>query len=74
MQNVAIGDNLHEMSKPIFWENKNINVSSAEENLKYFSVFFFFFFSPENRLWHFMQIVAIEDNLHELLKPIFWEK
>ena len=25
-------------------------------------------------LWHFMQIVSSRDNLHELLKPIFWEK
>ena len=31
MQIVSYRDNLHEMSKPIFWENKkNINLSSAE--------------------------------------------
>ena len=39
---------------------------SAE--VKYFSYFF-----PENRLWHFMQIVSIGDNLHEMSKPICWE-
>ena len=33
----------------------------------------FFKFSPENRLWHFMQIVSLEDFAHHLWKPIFWE-
>ena len=33
----------------------------------------FFLFSPE-RIWHFLQIVSIRDNLHELSKPIFWDK
>ena len=33
----------------------------------------FFLFSPE-RIWHFLQIVSIRDNLHELPKPIFWDK
>ena len=32
----------------------------------------FFLFFPENRLWHFMQIVSY--NLHEMPNPIFWEK
>ena len=32
MQSVSIGDNLHEMSNPVSWENKKkyFNVSSAE--------------------------------------------
>ena len=32
MLNVCIGENLHEMSKPVFWENKKkyFNMSSAE--------------------------------------------
>ena len=34
----------------------------------------FFIYFPENRLWHFMQIVSLEDSLHEISKPIFWEK
>ena len=28
----------------------------------------FFLFFPENRIWHFMQIVSIGDNLHEMSK------
>ena len=34
----------------------------------------FVLFSPENRIWHLMQIVSIEDNLHEMSNPIFWKK
>ena len=30
--------------------------------------------SKENRLWNFMQIVSLGDNLHEMSKPVFWEK
>ena len=41
----------------------------VEDILKHFS-----FFSQENRLWHFMQIVSRGDNLHEILKPVFWRK
>ena len=26
---------------------------------------------PENRLWHFMQIVSYGDNLHKKSEPIF---
>ena len=33
-----------------------------------------FLFFPEDRIWHFMQIVSIGDNLQEILKPVFWEK
>ena len=29
---------------------------------------------PENRFWHFMQIVSIEYNEHQMSKPDFWEK
>ena len=34
----------------------------------------FFLFSPENRIWHFMQIVSTGDNLHEMSYPVFWKK
>ena len=34
----------------------------------------FFLFFPENRIWHFMQIVSIGDNLHWMSKTVFWEK
>ena len=42
-------------------------VNSADDKL----IIFFLIF-PKNRVWHFMQIVSNEDNLHELSKPIFW--
>ena len=41
---------------------------SADNILKYFFLFF-----PENRIRHFMQIVSIGDNLHEMSNPVFWE-
>ena len=34
----------------------------------------FFLFFPENRIWHFKQIVSWGDNLLEMSKPVFWEK
>ena len=33
----------------------------------------FFLFFPENRIWHFMQIVSSGDNLHAMSNPVFWE-
>ena len=38
----------------------------ANNILKYYSLFFL-----ENRIWHFMQIVSLEDNVHEVSDPIF---
>ena len=35
---------------------------------------FLFFFPPENRIWHFMQIVSTRDNLHDMSNSVFWEK
>ena len=34
----------------------------------------FFLFFPENRIWHFMQIVSNGDNLHDMSKSVFWEQ
>ena len=34
----------------------------------------FFFISPENRIWHFMQIVSAGDYLHEMSNPVSWKK
>ena len=34
----------------------------------------FLVFSPENRIWYFMQIVSNGDNLHEMSNPVFWER
>ena len=33
-----------------------------------------FLFFPENKFWHFLQIVSWGNNLHEISKPIFLEK
>ena len=37
-----------------------------------FETFFLFFL--ENKIWHFMQIVSLGDNLHEVSDPIFFRK
>ena len=29
---------------------------------------------PENKIWHFMQIVSTGDNLHEMSIPVSWKK
>ena len=42
---------------------------SANNILKHFFLFFL-----ENGIWHFMQIVSLGDNLHEVSNLIFWEK
>ena len=34
----------------------------------------FFLVFPENKLWHFMQIASLGDNLHEMSEPVFMEK
>ena len=34
----------------------------------------FFLFFPENRIWHFMQIISLGDNLYEMSNPVCWEK
>ena len=31
-------------------------------------------FSNKKGLEHFMQIVSLGDNLHEMSNPVFWEK
>ena len=33
-----------------------------------------FLYFLENGLWQFLQIVFLGDNMHEIPKPIFWEK
>ena len=47
----------------------NLCAFSADKKLMIFFLFF-----PENRIWHFMQIVSLEDNLHDMSYPVFWEK
>ena len=43
-----------------------LGANSADDKLM---IFFLFFLA--NRIWHFMQIVSLGDNLHEVLNPIF---
>ena len=31
-------------------------------------------FFTENRIWDFMQIVSIRNNVHEMSNPVFWWK
>ena len=33
-----------------------------------------FLFFQENRIWHLMPVVSIEDNVHEMPNPVSWEK
>ena len=44
--------------------------NSADDKL----MMIFFLFFPENGIWHYMQIVFIGDNLHEMANPVSWEK
>ena len=37
-----------------------------------FKFFFIIIIFPENRFWHFMQIVSSGDRLHEISKPFFF--
>ena len=44
--------------------------NSADDKL----MIYIFLFSIENKSWHFMQIVFIGDNFHEMAKAVFREK
>ena len=39
---------------------------------KHFEIVFLFF--PENKIWHFVHIVSLGDNLHGMSNQVFWEK
>ena len=43
--------------------------NSADDKLMISSLIF-----HENRIWHFMQNVSSGDILHEISKPVFWDK
>ena len=69
----------HEISTYFLWKKK-IRMSSAT-NFNFYpsnsaddTLMIFFIFFLENRIWRFMQIVSIGDNLHQMSKPAFWEK
>ena len=40
---------------------------------RHLMIFLFLFFFPENRIWYFMQVVSLGNNLHEIPNPAFWE-
>ena len=81
---MQIGDNLHEMSDLVSGKNKKIiqNVIcrklmfsilwAIKQQTTYRNGTFLIF--PENTVWHFMQIVPIGDNMHEISNPVSWEK
>ena len=41
----------------------------SRRNFEIFTLFF-----PENRIWHFVQIISLGDNLHEMSNPISQKK
>ena len=60
------------------WLEESISISSnLWSNSAYVKLIFFLivsFFSPENMIWHFMQMVSQGDSLHAMSNPIFWKK
>ena len=56
------------------WQFKGLIFTILWENSADYEFMIFSLFSPENRLFHFMQIVSKGDYLNEVSKPIFWEK
>ena len=63
---IFINNHLWILTKPISLSQ----VNSADNKL----ILFFLSFFLENKIWHFMQIVSLEDSLYEMLNIIFWEK
>ena len=49
-----------------------LSVSGTNFNRQHFELVFLFFSGI--RLWQFMQIVSLGDKLHDMSKPVFWEK
>ena len=71
------------MTEIFFWQNLDMTELFCTDMLTFTTLWafsaddkmmLFFLFFPENRIWHFMQIVSLGDNLHEMSNPIFWEK
>ena len=54
------------------WYGLTLSTLGKIFSRRHFEIFFLFF--SENRIWHFMQIVSLGDNLHEMSNPVFWEK
>ena len=75
MQIVPLGDILHEM--PVYFQGRIEMLKGFLSKIMHGKLIFFLF-SPENRFWHFVQIVSKVysqgGKLHEMSKSIFWEK
>ena len=70
MQIVFNGDSLHEVSNPVFRENKktiSVCICCIKFSANDIEIFFLIFY--ENRFSHFMQVVS-----NEMSNPVFWEK
>ena len=50
MQIISSGDNLHKMSKPIFWEKSLLNLLREYNVVMMVKVQWFFFFFWENKI------------------------
>ena len=75
MQIVSLGDNLHEVSDPIFLENKKnvTNLSSAESAHSMVSFNTFLIFSLKHMLWYTFEVLQ-QSTSCEYLKNVFMEK
>ena len=49
----------------------NLLANSADDKL---IILVFLLFFPGYKIWHFMLIISIWDNMHEISKSFFWEK
>ena len=58
----------------IIWEKQYLAFTTLWANSADDKLIIILLFSPQNRLWHFMQIISLGDNLHEMSKSIFWKK
>ena len=56
-----------------WWHNLYHFLGVIQQMTNWWLMIFFIFF-PENRTWHFMQIVSTGDNLHEMSHRVSWEK
>ena len=77
------GDNMHEMSNLVFWENYHQICPECDRSLTFnapskicsrWQLFLFLLFFKENKSWYFMWIVCQADDSHEISRLVFCEK
>ena len=54
--------------------SKTLTFATLWENSAVDKVMTFLLFFAESRIWHFMPVLSLGDNLHEVSDPIFEEK